>query len=165
MKALSLTQPWATLIAIGAKRVETRSWSTNFRGELAIHVAKGFPKWAKDECFSPVFWKHLWPDLIPTALPVLTPATKIAERVALLPLGAIIGTAKLTTVGTTTAAVKAGLSAEQMAFGDFSAGRFAWFFNSVKKLREPIPCKGALGLWEVPTIIEAELLTAEFTER
>ncbi len=39
MKALSLHQPWASLIAIGAKRVETRHWTTSYRGPLAIHAA------------------------------------------------------------------------------------------------------------------------------
>ena len=52
MKVLTLTQPWATLVAIGAKRIETRSWSTKYRGPLAIHAAKGFPAWAKDMCGS-----------------------------------------------------------------------------------------------------------------
>ena len=42
MKALTLTQPWATLIAVGAKRIETRSWGTSYRGRIAIHAAKGF---------------------------------------------------------------------------------------------------------------------------
>src|SRR6266446_8164646 len=32
-------QPWATLIALGAKRIETRSWSTSYRGPLAIHAS------------------------------------------------------------------------------------------------------------------------------
>lgn len=40
MKALSLTQPWASLVAVGAKRIETRSWRTSYRGPLAIHAAK-----------------------------------------------------------------------------------------------------------------------------
>ena len=47
MKALSLTQPWASLVVIGAKCYETRSWATNYRGPLAIHASKGFPVWAK----------------------------------------------------------------------------------------------------------------------
>ncbi|MFL5577327.1 MAG: ASCH domain-containing protein [Gemmatimonadaceae bacterium] len=47
MKALTLTQPWATLVAIGAKTIETRSWPTHYRGEVAIHAAKGFPDWAR----------------------------------------------------------------------------------------------------------------------
>ena len=41
MKVLTLTQPWATLVAIGAKRIETRSWATKYRGPLLIHAAAG----------------------------------------------------------------------------------------------------------------------------
>ena len=37
-RALTLHQPWASLIAIGAKTMETRSWSTSYRGPLAIHA-------------------------------------------------------------------------------------------------------------------------------
>src|SRR3954451_22243677 len=48
--ALTLTQPWATLVAIGAKQIETRSWGTSYRGWLAIHAAKGYPDAAKAEC-------------------------------------------------------------------------------------------------------------------
>lgn len=36
MKALSVKQPWANLIAAGAKTIETRTWATNYRGELLI---------------------------------------------------------------------------------------------------------------------------------
>ena len=39
MKALTILQPWASLIACGAKMIETRSWSTAYRGEIAIHAA------------------------------------------------------------------------------------------------------------------------------
>jgi hypothetical protein len=41
VKALTLTQPWASLVALGAKRIETRSWATRYRGLLAIHAAAG----------------------------------------------------------------------------------------------------------------------------
>lgn len=44
MKALTLWQPWASLIALGVKTIETRGWSTNYRGPLAIHAAKRPPK-------------------------------------------------------------------------------------------------------------------------
>jgi len=50
MKALTLTQPWASLMALQSKTIETRSWYTAYRGELVIHAAKGFPKWAKETC-------------------------------------------------------------------------------------------------------------------
>lgn len=40
MKALTILQPWAHLIAFGAKRVENRSWITGYRGPLVIHAGK-----------------------------------------------------------------------------------------------------------------------------
>lgn len=43
MRALTLHQPWATLVAIGAKRVETRSWATTYRGPVAIHAGRHRP--------------------------------------------------------------------------------------------------------------------------
>lgn len=39
MKALTLWQPWATLVAMEVKKIETRCWSTKYRGEIAIHSA------------------------------------------------------------------------------------------------------------------------------
>src|SRR5262245_22363982 len=39
MKALTVKQPYASLIIRGYKRCETRSWHTNYRGPLAIHAA------------------------------------------------------------------------------------------------------------------------------
>lgn len=40
MKVISLLQPWATLAVIGQKKIETRSWSTKYRGPLLIHASK-----------------------------------------------------------------------------------------------------------------------------
>lgn len=39
MKAISLWQPWASLMVSGLKKIETRSWATNYRGPLLIHAA------------------------------------------------------------------------------------------------------------------------------
>lgn len=44
MKALTIKQPWATLIAEGYKEYEFRIWNTKFRGELLIHAGKGIDK-------------------------------------------------------------------------------------------------------------------------
>ena len=48
MKALSVKQPWASMIATGAKTIETRVWQTDYRGDLLIVSTKkpelpGFP--------------------------------------------------------------------------------------------------------------------------
>lgn len=41
MKALSVKQPWASLICLGLKTIETRKWATEYRGKLLIVAAKG----------------------------------------------------------------------------------------------------------------------------
>lgn len=45
MKALSIKQPWASLIAHGIKDVENRTWKTNFRGRIYIHSTKDVIYW------------------------------------------------------------------------------------------------------------------------
>lgn len=40
MKALSVKQPWANMIAAGEKTIETRTWSTDHRGDLLIVSSK-----------------------------------------------------------------------------------------------------------------------------
>lgn len=40
MKALSIKQPWANLIAAGEKTIETRTWATNYRGPILIVSSK-----------------------------------------------------------------------------------------------------------------------------
>jgi hypothetical protein len=42
MKALSIRQPWASMIVLGFKPVENRSWKSNFRGRMKIHAGKKF---------------------------------------------------------------------------------------------------------------------------
>jgi hypothetical protein len=149
MKALSLTQPWASLIANGSKRIETRSWRTTHRGIVAIHASKGFPKWAKDECGSYIFRRHLWPDRY---MEIETKAL-IKE----LPLGAIIALARIVDCKGTTSTVdwRPISNTSEYAFGDYTAGRFMWLLADVIQLPKPIPCTGALSLWEVPPDIEA----------
>lgn len=43
MKVLSLLQPWASLVVLGHKKIETRSWKTDYRGEILIHASVGKP--------------------------------------------------------------------------------------------------------------------------
>jgi hypothetical protein len=130
MMALTLTQPWATLVANGAKRFETRSWRTTYRGILAIHAAKGMPSEAKQLCVATRFFRAL------------------EERaVNDLPRGSVIAIAELIDI-VPVERIRGSLSPDELAFGDFGLGRWAWELWPVNPLAEPVPAIGHLGLWE-----------------
>lgn len=149
MKALTLTQPWATLVAIGAKRIETRSWSTKYRGWLAIHAAKKIPTeyqslWLRDPFLSA---------LCGAGVVSVGPATIIgADAVSYqlnqdrLPLGCVVAVCKV--VRCWKIGKDDGIPEPEHSFGDYTPGRYAWLLTNIRMLSEPIPAKGALGLWE-----------------
>lgn len=153
MKVLSVTQPWASLIAIGAKKIETRSWPTKFRGRIAIHASKRFTSDDKDTCNFDPFRNALgeaygWNPKCFKGVHLVDPNV--------LPTGVILCTAELydcqsiwysPDIQNTRDWVYDILEKER-AFGDFSAGRFGWFLRDVRPLPEPIPAKGSLGLWD-----------------
>lgn len=113
MKAITLWQPHASLIAIKAKQIETRSWATSYRGPLAIHAAKtkrNIGLFGKEPFISV---------LVEDGGYMLTT----------LPFGAIVATCTLSSVVTTTIALYGGLTDNEKAFGDYSPGRFAWILE------------------------------------
>jgi hypothetical protein len=135
MKALTLTQPWATLVAVGAKRIETRSWQTSYRGPVAIHAAKGYPKWAREFASDPlVYYNAHRCEYTPRSWPTA------------YPLGFVLATARL--VAVTRTGNLTDISDTEFSFGDYSFGRFAWLLDDIMLLEHPIAAKGALGLWE-----------------
>jgi hypothetical protein len=106
VKALSLWQPWASLVALGVKTIETRSWSTSYRGPLAIHAARrpvrekvvigAYEAWLPDEPGRP-HPNH--PDGRPARLYCNSPKTSFdLARWWPLPFGAVVATCTLVDV-------------------------------------------------------------------
>lgn len=141
MKVISLLQPWATLVVIGAKKIETRSWNTKYRGPVLIHASKAMKPFQKDLCYQPFFKEYM---------------DGVHDD---LPLGAIIGKANLINTAPTSyflsffgdnpkTGLAAQLNAEQeKAFGDYSPWRYGWLFSDPVQFIQPMPAKGSLGLW------------------
>jgi activating signal cointegrator 1 len=167
MKALTLTQPWASLVAIGAKRIETRSWRTPYRGPLAIHAAKGFPQdakrlvtqdWTFFTAFSPGHSALLRESGVR-----LIPSESGYGVLGTLPLGAVIATCRLVSCIPTrelqenrtidldpdAGADSFVLDVRERKFGDYTPGRWAWLLADIRLLPEPIPATGRLSLWEL----------------
>ncbi|RYZ51848.1 MAG: ASCH domain-containing protein [Sphingobacteriales bacterium] len=135
MKVLSLLQPWASLVVLGYKQIETRGWNTEHRGDLLIHASSG--RKGKLVTSAPPFTRYI-PDF---------------EK---LPFGAIIGKVQLTDVFRFTTEdlfdpQLAKLSMEEKAFGDYAPGRYGWVLEDPEIFADPIPAKGSLRLWDFDT--------------
>lgn len=160
MKIISLWQPWASLLVTGQKKVETRSWP--LRGSspcvLAIHAAK---KWNKQL------------EKLSQCEPF---ASCLSRAVAPLPLGCVVGIVAVKQCLPSSSfernsvmsgffhklipntlpglrEVRYWLSDAENAFGDFSEGRWGWVCSDFYEFQEPIPLRGAQGIfhWKAPS--------------
>lgn len=158
---LSLHQPWATLIAIGAKTIETRGWATAYRGPLAIHAAK---RVNKSEMIALDCTRSFH-----AALASIKPSPN-ASMWEYLPFGDIIAVVDLVDCRPTGSFTGEELDREQFQspqfapqgeyqwnrwterdFGDFSLGRYGWVLENVRPLEKPASYRGAQGLFHVGT--------------
>jgi activating signal cointegrator 1 len=144
MKAITLHQPWAWLVAFGMKEVETRSWSTDYRGPLAIHAGK------KHDVDGKIL--HLRMNSV-RGCPAVCPVFED------LPFGCVVATCNLMAVVPTHAMEyllrrilkgpyepARGWDFERL-FGNYAAGRFAWILRDVVPVDIPIPAHGWQKLW------------------
>lgn len=161
-KAISLWQPWASAIALGSKRIETRSWPTKYRGPLAIHAAKRCNKGEMLSLQSDWQW-----------VGALHPFFASVGHVRLsdsLPFGAIVAVAMLTdcrkTESFTIAEIEHVRSSggygtwTERQMGDFSPGRYGWILEGVIPMKTPLPWNGSQGFFEVPTELLREATNA-----
>lgn len=158
----SATQPWATLVVLGFKRIETRSWSTAYRGELGIHAAKGLGPVGGAEGLRNLCYHNraIFDALMAAGYYEFNHSSCLKP----LPLGALLGQVNLLDCVETWpswASVEPWFTGEhqgrawhvpppepEQSFGDYRPGRFAWLLDEHCAFAEPIPCKGQLGLWE-----------------
>lgn len=137
MKAITIWQPWASLVAIGAKKIETRSWATKYRGLLAIHAAAKTPGNCIVACHHEPF------------ATVLKNAGFFKGDTVYLPCGVVIATCNLVDCVPITPEFVATLSEQERTFGNYTPGRYAWILADVRRLDKPIPMNGRQRLWEL----------------
>lgn len=130
MKVLTLWQPWATLIAIGVKKIETRSWPTSYRGPLAIHASKKLDRRIVAIAQQPDIAEPLYNSGI--------------KEIGDMPFGAVVCVCRLVDC----CQIVAPPNEPERSFGDYTPGRWAWFLTGAEPLPTPIPAKGRQGLWQ-----------------
>ena len=125
MKALSVRQPWAELILSGAKNLELRTWSTRYRGTILIHASKTIEN-----------------EVI----------LKAGLDPSILARGALVGVAEVRGCRIFIREDAENLRMKGAFFGEWIPELYAWELGAVRRIT-PIPCVGALGLFEVPAEI------------
>jgi activating signal cointegrator 1 len=139
MKIISLWQPWASLVALGAKVHETRSWPTTYRGPLLIHAARRWDRKLQAE------WVRC-DTLLYNARELRLP---FAER----PRGCVVALVELADCGPIGSISPA--SSFDRIFGDWDDGRYAWRLTNPRRLLKPIPWLGQQGLRDAPAELVA----------
>ena len=124
MKVLSVKEPFATLIKDGVKIYETRSWRTNYRGEIYIHASLSLSKSERVESANKYLKSEIKPGFILCK----------CELVDCIPM--TDGFIKYINKETS-----------EYDYGLYSEGRYAWKLKVLEVLDEPIPAKGKLGIW------------------
>ena len=124
VKVLSLKEPYATLIVKGIKHIETRSWKTNYRGEIYIHASKSIIS-TKDN-----------PKL-----------DNIVKKLELKPTY-ILCKAKLKDCIYMDEDFLKEIEKDpiEKLCGIYKKGRYAWVLTDVEIIK-PVTAKGKLGLW------------------
>lgn len=121
VKALTIKQPWAWAIAAGIKRVENRSWRTNYRGWLAIHAAvrRGYATAGRRMLEE---LGHAVPKRDELIYSAIVAVARVADCVP-----------------------ASDLSDDPLAFGPW-----CWVLDDLQRLETPFACPGRLSLWTPP---------------
>lgn len=123
MKALSIKEPYASLIAYGYKRIETRSYKTNYRGELYIHASLTNFNGDLSNTYKYINKDKYNNGYIICKCNLVDCIYMDQEYIDSVPL-------------------------KEKELGIYEIGRYAWVLDNVE-LIDPIKAKGKLNIWEV----------------
>ncbi len=130
MKAITISQPYASMIADGLKWIENRTWPTSYRGELAIHAGKGLQYLTREEL-------NEYPNGCVIAIARLTACVSFKQieehsHNSLRELPLAVGAKRLW---------------KEAAAHVHAEGPWCWVLEGTRKI-QPVACRGAQGLWD-----------------
>ena len=166
MKAITIWQPWATLLPLGIKLYETRSWATSYRGPIAIHAAALKLPQVLKRCFPGEDDKLMFLEAIAKGMKGSYTSGGIMDLLNGFPTSSIVATARLiechkisSLYGTRPMCfgneriirradgITFSPNETELMLGDWTPGRYAWEFADMKAI-PPIPARGKQWLWE-----------------
>lgn len=167
IRGLSLQQPWASLLAHGfvfpseLKTIETRSWSSEYRGPVAIHASKSLYPVSREALLNPPIQKALrrigiysekdLPLGVILAVGELSDIRKIEIPVPFhlhAPALHVEGVDDYVRLPAVVERVMAPPAEPELHFGNYTPGRYAWIFSEMVLLAQPIALAGNRSLWK-----------------
>ena len=164
MRCISLWQPWASLMALDQKRIETRSFRTHHRGPLLIQAGKKWSRMQQGICNQFPYSEFVnGKDDLPLGaivcvvnLTAVFPVEKIREKdQALLTRKATQEKLEFEVHGTKCPRPRDVYDDQvqrpfETVFGDYTDGRYGWLCEDVVRFEDPVPCTGKQGFFDVP---------------
>ena len=141
MRCLSIHQPWCYAILHQGKAVENRTWPTRYRGPLLVHASKSR---ASYDAQSPDIWRERYGVDLP-------PWDSLVK-------GAIIGVVELADCVPASGEGLTDRQRDWLASHPFTEGPVCWVLKNPRAFAEPIPFRGAQGLFDVPDEVVAAAL-------
>ena len=139
LPTLTLHQPWASLVAHGIKKVETRSWPPphGVIGErIAIHAGRTIvlhPGCETVAAIAAIYGAGQWRRAVPRGAVIATAILAGAQKVSYLQDGIAYGES-------------CGQAIPADPYGDFTPGRWLWLLTDIRAI-EPVPARGHQRLW------------------
>lgn len=140
-RGLSIQQPFATLVARGEKRFETRGQKTNYRGLILIHSPKKIDK----HSFNRICREQDDPALFPTRR--------------------VLAVAELTDCIFMDESFINEQPDQELLHGLWEPGRYAWKLENIRPLKQQVTGVGALGLWKPNDLLMDRLVNVELCDR
>lgn len=163
MKAISLWQPWASAIALGLKKIETRSRLTFYRGELAICAS------LRTDPLQQTLFEGLLERDCSIKFTFEQSLAKTDPQIKDLPLGCVVAVADLFDVQPAAMFTTSpqherphhiSIAQVEWWLGNYDFGRFGWMLRDVRPLKTPVPVVGRQFLFDLPAHV-AEKVRAQ----
>lgn len=145
IKALTIWQPYCQFLVRGIKHFETRTWATKYRGPVAIHAAARPAFKGVIGALRTLVKKASLPKALRQI--VYNDSIEPLESIDEYPRGSVVAIGRLVACHQITPKLLNKVNPIERIMGNWHLGDYAWEFEDIIEIPQPIPAKGQQGLW------------------
>lgn len=145
IKALTIWQPYCQFLVRGTKHFETRTWATKYRGPVAIHAAARPAFKGVIDTLRTLVKKASLPKALRQI--VYNDGVAPVESINEYPRSSVVAIGRLVACHQITPKLLNKVGPIERILGNWHLGDYAWEFEDIVEMPQPIPAKGQQGLW------------------